>query len=49
VNEDGATVLYPGTHFLDVSDGGVANVTIAVVLEGVDVVVKRPPRPAGML
>ena len=51
VNEDGATVLYPGTHFLDVSDGGgVNNVTIAVVLEGpADVVAKRPPRPAGML
>ena len=49
VNADGLTVLYPGTHFLDVSDGGAANVTITVVLEGAaDVVAKRPPRPAGL-
>ena len=46
VNEDGASVLYPGLHFLDVSNGNGANVTIPVVLEAPRAVtVKSPPRP----
>ena len=50
VNEDGATVLYPGTHFLDVSNGNGVNITIAVVFESAAgssnaVIVKAPPKP----
>jgi beta-glucosidase len=54
VNQDGATALYPGVHFLDVSNGNAQNVTIAVVFEASDnndaaVIVKRPPQPADLV
>jgi beta-glucosidase-like glycosyl hydrolase len=48
VNEDGATVLYAGTHFLDVSNGNGANITLTVELPA-DRVVKSPPRPRHLL
>lgn len=50
VDETGASVLYPGLHFLDVSDGGNFNTSIAIevpgaVSAGKGLVVKRPPLP----
>ena len=46
VNEDGATTLYAGPHFLDVSNGNGVNVTIPVVLEAAAPVtlVSVPPK-----
>ena len=45
VNEDGASVIYPGLHFLDVSNGNGQNTTIACVVESEGVVVvKAPPK-----
>lgn len=47
VDATGASVLYPGTHFLDVYDGSANNVTLSVSVAGSDVViVKRPPLPS---
>jgi len=50
INEDGATALYPGTHYLDVSNGNTANITITVVFETMKgkknevQIFKKPPR-----
>jgi len=45
VDEGGATVVYPGLHFVDVSDGAGANVTISVTVAGGARIVRAPPRP----
>ena len=46
VDENGATVVYPGLHFIDVSDGAGANVTVSVTVPGAAARVERaPPRP----
>ena len=50
IDETGASVLYPGLHFLDVSDGGNFNQTIAIEVPGAvgagkGLVVRRPPLP----
>lgn len=43
----GASVLYPGLHWLDVWDGGANNVTVALEAPTrAALVVKRPPTPA---
>jgi hypothetical protein len=43
VNEVGASVVYPGTHYLDVSNGNGQNVTITVVVpESAASVLHRP-------
>ena len=49
INEDGATTLYPGTHYLDVCNGNTGNVTIAIVFETVKggnerLIVRAPPK-----
>jgi hypothetical protein len=44
VNEDGASVLYPGAHLLDVSNGNGANITLLVELQE-ERIIKTPPRP----
>ena len=44
-NENGAQVLYPGLHFLDVWNGNSQNVTIALQYPGPATIVKSPPRP----
>jgi hypothetical protein len=45
VNEDGASVIYPGLHFIDVSNGNGANITIPCIVENeAAVVVKAPPK-----
>ena len=45
VNEDGASVIYPGLHFIDVSNGNGANITIPCIVESeAAVVVKAPPK-----
>ena len=45
VDNTGASVLYPGLHFIDIWGGGsVNNITIAVqVPEGMGRIVKKPP------
>lgn len=46
VDDTGATVLYPGQHFLDVWDGSANNVTLPVELAGDQVMlVRQPPQP----
>ena len=45
VDGTGASVLYPGVHYLDVWDGGANNVTVSVEVTGPQRVVKRPPVP----
>ena len=49
VNEDGATVMYPGLHFLDVWDGSPANnVTIPIAWPGsAPAILRTPPRMEG--
>lgn len=44
VDETGARVLYQGTHYLDVWDGSINNVTIAVEVAET-IVLRRPPLP----
>jgi hypothetical protein len=44
VNEVGASVLYPGTHFVDVRNGNGFNQTIAIEL-ATSTVVRAPPLP----
>lgn len=44
VNEVGASVLYDGTHFLDVWNGNTQNVTLAVQVTGGGVM-RTPPQP----
>lgn len=45
VNEVGATVVYPGLHYVDVSNGAGANVTISVQVAGEAAwVVRTPPQ-----
>jgi hypothetical protein len=48
VDNSGASVLYPGLHYLDVWDGGSFNATIPVEVPGLGgppTVIKRPPPP----
>ena len=46
VNAQGATVLYPGLHYVDVSNGAGANVTLSVIVPGESAtVVRAPPLP----
>ena len=46
VNENGASVLYPGTHYLDVANGNGANFTIPLtVVAGSALVIRAPPLP----
>jgi beta-D-xylosidase 4 len=46
VNQDGASVLYSGTHFIDVYNGNTENVTLTVNIAGDDArVIRAPPRP----
>ena len=46
VDATGASVLYPGLHFLDVWDGGAFNATISIEVPGnAPAVIKRPPPP----
>jgi Fibronectin type III-like domain len=46
VDATGASVLYPGLHYLDVWDGGMNNVTLAVQVPGpLTRVVAQPPLP----
>jgi beta-glucosidase-like glycosyl hydrolase len=33
INEDGATALYPGTHYFDICNGNTGNITLAIVFE----------------
>jgi len=47
VDNTGASVLYPGLHFLDVWDGSANNVTLSVEVPGPSaLIVKRPPVPS---
>lgn len=45
VTADGSRALYPGTHFLDVSNGNGVNITIALQLEGQEALPagRKPP------
>ena len=43
VNEDGATVMYPGLHYVDVWDGGQNNVTLSIEWPGNEPAVLRSP------
>lgn len=42
VNEDGDSVLYPGLHYIDISNGNGVNITVAFHVFGARVVSKRP-------
>jgi hypothetical protein len=53
INEDGATALYPGTHYFDICNGNTGNVTLSIVFETLNTsnerkdevtITKRPPR-----
>ena len=46
INEDGASALYPGLHFVDVINGNGLNITLEFELEaGAARLVRVPPRP----